>query len=987
MYKFFLIFFLFFLFYNTSFALLNLQIKKSTDISYTNNISNVKSWDLLNIKIVNISENNNWTKLSNLNIPSWFTYSWYTISSCNWFSLQNNTNSNFSYYYSWSTCNLVLDYYPTSAINWTNTITYIYSWSIKTVDVSITSDNIITKAETRDLNWNWFLDAYYVEFSQNINDTSNLSWLLVWGNQVNSYSWNTMSWYILFSDNIYNTQEILDITSQNIVFWNINNIFSNSIIELDKSKPVLKTINWQSIFWSNTIVLSSSWNIVLKFSERLQTTNTWSFLFKKSWTNVSWIFSISEENIIFRPLTFLTSWSYEFVFNEWLRDWVWNTTTINQPINWLIVNDITPPTWSIVINNWITQTNNLYVNLFLDATDDTSVNQMMISNYSNFSWAVWENYDKNKTNRQLLSWNWEKIVYVKFKDISWNVSNVYSSSINLNITHSYINIFSLNSNYTNSTNITLSWWCNYIDSNWNWNNIKYYINETNSWIINCSWDKTWQNTFNLNSNQTNAIKLFFDWSAFENSTIKNSINIINPIPMCSSINNWTITWSYPNCEFTCNTWYTKAWNWCIANTRVFTCSWLPTNRAWNTVSSYTQTWNWTIRTPVDSNSIYSTTSSNSRCNFICQSWYSWNWSSCQVIINQSSWGWWWGGGWWIYLPTKPVLPIVKPIVNTWSSIILVEKSIISKEIMNYINSYTKDKIINLDNITSYIEWNVVNKTKLQPIISKLKKDITIKDIDYYTSFDKTLKNNYYTLLQNYSDFIITTDKLLQTKDDSLKNKILSYNKNILDISSKIKNPENIYIIKDNSKNITIYKTTQENIKSSLDKIENIIISKFDTLKKSNFIDNQTYSLAISWYNDFVLHLTIYKKYKISQAKTKALEAIKIFSPIYSKKVITKKTVVISNEKKDNVETKNISKVKDFYSLTKDLKLWSYNEDVKSLQEILKYFWYFDYNATSYLWPNTLESIKKFSKEKLNYNFTWAVNKTLREKILNLDFNK
>ncbi len=62
-------------------------------------------------------------------------------------------------------------------------------------------------------------------------------------------------------------------------------------------------------------------------------------------------------------------------------------------------------------------------------------------------------------------------------------------------------------------------------------------------------------------------------------------------------------------------------------TREADCTGLPANASWNTVSSITQTWNGNEWTP-STEAVFSTTSSSTKCRFICNQNYEWNDSEC-----------------------------------------------------------------------------------------------------------------------------------------------------------------------------------------------------------------------------------------------------------------------------------------------------------------------------------------------------------------------
>ncbi|MGE5473517.1 MAG: S-layer homology domain-containing protein [Ignavibacteriales bacterium] len=93
--------------------------------------------------------------------------------------------------------------------------------------------------------------------------------------------------------------------------------------------------------------------------------------------------------------------------------------------------DKTLPTGSILINSDAAYTNNKNVILTISASDlGSGIDKMMISQKSDFSGAIWNNYETSKAI-DLDGSDGTKTVYIKFKDIAGNVSEVASDSINL----------------------------------------------------------------------------------------------------------------------------------------------------------------------------------------------------------------------------------------------------------------------------------------------------------------------------------------------------------------------------------------------------------------------------------------------------------------------------------------------------------------------------------------------------------------------------
>src|SRR3989344_2940884 len=93
--------------------------------------------------------------------------------------------------------------------------------------------------------------------------------------------------------------------------------------------------------------------------------------------------------------------------------------------------DTTAPTGtSVSISAGASSTVSTSVALTLSATDSGTPIQMMLSNDSVFTGAVWETYATSKT-WTLTSGDGTKTVYAKFKDVSGNTSTAVSDAITL----------------------------------------------------------------------------------------------------------------------------------------------------------------------------------------------------------------------------------------------------------------------------------------------------------------------------------------------------------------------------------------------------------------------------------------------------------------------------------------------------------------------------------------------------------------------------
>jgi HD superfamily phosphohydrolase len=104
-------------------------------------------------------------------------------------------------------------------------------------------------------------------------------------------------------------------------------------------------------------------------------------------------------------------------------------------------------------------------------------------------------------------------------------------------------------------------------------------------------------------------------------------------------------------------------------------------------------------------------------------------------------------------------------------------------------------------------------------------------------FNEDLKTNYYKLIISYKNTFEKLNNLLnnpQNKDYAR----IAYNnyKEFMDLYSKTKNPEEYYVSVKNN----IYKTKASDIQKAMDKIEIIIIKKYDKLLKSKKVSKENY---------------------------------------------------------------------------------------------------------------------------------------------------
>lgn len=165
--------------------------------------------------------------------------------------------------------------------------------------------------------------------------------------------------------------------------------------------------------------------------------------------------------------------------------------------------------------------------------------------------------------------------------------------------------------------------------------------------------------------------------------------------------------------------------------------------------------------------------------------------------------------------------------------------------------------------------------------------LVIPDDSYFLSVDRSLyidRNrtiNAYVLL-----FLRVQDFVSGNKTSAIKTEALASYRIVNDGILSAKNVLDRYIIREplvNRTDIVVYRTKDPALQRALSVLENKVLRKFDTLLGDGTITDEEYRTAVQAYDDFVLHLMIYRDYgKNSLAKERALAAIKIFTATYRK---------------------------------------------------------------------------------------------------------
>jgi hypothetical protein len=145
----------------------------------------------------------------------------------------------------------------------------------------------------------------------------------------------------------------------------------------------------------------------------------------KSSVNVA--YDDKAQNIVYIPSVPLSEG--ENVVSLEAADFVGNKTSL---LIWSFTVDTKGPAGYVIINNQDAVTNSVYVNLVFGASDSTTdVQSMVISNDGVFDTEQWELFKTKAENWVLTPISGTRKVYVKFKDMAGNESEIFSDTIEL----------------------------------------------------------------------------------------------------------------------------------------------------------------------------------------------------------------------------------------------------------------------------------------------------------------------------------------------------------------------------------------------------------------------------------------------------------------------------------------------------------------------------------------------------------------------------
>ncbi len=553
-------------------------------------------------------------------------------------------------------------------------------------------------------------------------------------------------------------------------------------------------------------------------------------------------------------------------------------------------------------------------------------------------------------------------------------------------------------NWTTCEPLTQNWMCTWLISNAEWNTVSS-ITQTWDWS---SWtpNLNWQYSLVWSTNDCNfkcSLNYTYDWTSCLADS-KNWNCIWNPnfstwhqesITQTWNWNDWlpSINWQYSNtpitneCKFKCDINYT--WNsttsTCDADTQIVTCTGLPLNATTNTVSSITQTWDGTSFIP-SSTFVNNTTSSITECRFKCDSWYTWNGTSCAISpmeqfklvliskcwilwttfdtnFNSSTWVYTWdidcSSAWLVNADLDKFTPLIRV---TWF-LNLNWNSLTNVSWLSSLKSVWTNLRLNNNNLTSISNLSLLNSVpNLYLNNNSLLSNLTwIQNITNLTYID--ISNNALTNLSWISTFTSLTH-------------IIANNNNINDITwlASLNNINTLNLSFNNISTITTlsWKTS----------IKDLYLNNNSLSDISSLSWLATNLLYIYW-NSSITNLSALNWYT-SISKILALD-----DKDYTTKVSALSTVCI------NWTIKNDS-LSEFLDITKVCKnpSWSFTNfewDQLWLWYIWSWtnknwswdWWYFGswYTPSNYTWPSASYDWNKYLFIETSYNNKWYSNKT------------
>lgn len=254
--------------------------------------------------------------------------------------------------------------------------------------------------------------------------------------------------------------------------------------------------------------------------------------------SVTWIF----DNYQTRTQITLTEWLWEktIKYLGYPRDYNESAYRVYEHTYIIELTDLTPPSeWEIKINDNEQFTNNANVTLTLRAEDEWvgMTGGTMRFSCDNSTFSTWENYATNKT-WSLTAWSgctwgdWQKTVYVQFRDAAENGPKLSSASIILDTTNPTCDISISPEHWTNEP-ITLTIITTEENIKYSFDGIHY--SNTKEQQVTANWMYTWY----VKDEAWNT------WSCPKNVTTRDDIKpvcTVNITKNSLSLIEWDNTW-------------------------------------------------------------------------------------------------------------------------------------------------------------------------------------------------------------------------------------------------------------------------------------------------------------------------------------------------------------------------------------------------------------------------------------------------------------
>lgn len=474
---------------------------------------------------------------------------------------------------------------PTDALeiqhNW-NTVSYQWYFGRELIEeIWYSMDWIDPKDKTYFLytisaNWKYFQIMSYLEKESSIKDI----WYdrsLVFNNnaRIPYIVWNKEIW-MFFDDNIVPLNDVLSWV-YNIQTWDTDLL--NVMLRNDR----IISWTWDDIFSSIENVVENFWNNIYSCSAQEHAYAIY-IVWSPTVSNTPWQNSNSSAPCYFTCRTWF-SWDWNTCRPSATSRTQWCAWNPSLNFAWNTTGSITQ-TWDESLWDYIPSNLSVY-NTTPSSTEcrficnanhgyDPDTNTCIAWTQNILCTEKPENSTWNTVSEIVQSWNWS----------SWLPSN---NSVH-NITASTNECrFVCNENYT-----------------WNWTSCEADVRNN----INC-----WPIPTNAVRNTATQITQTWNWSTW--------------FPSNASVYNTSS--SSTECRFQCAANYSWNWSSCIADTRTnIACTWLPANSSWNTATTISQIWTWTSWSP-NSVWVHNLEPSPSQCRFTCNSWYVWDWTSCNFV--------------------------------------------------------------------------------------------------------------------------------------------------------------------------------------------------------------------------------------------------------------------------------------------------------------------------------------------------------------------